>query len=212
MKQRISFIKAGCTLYFRPDSSSLSEEEKAAQLETWKATTKSALERLAADYPFDVPENIENYSGLELIVSSQDFGEIVSRLQTGYYGIKLSLEYKGTSNATVDLSQVATNIHEILSEQISKLESLLTRASQNSGPDHPSFNSKCDVHLPGHLMTTYNEVSLLEDVCTDFLQTQISAGWRLLAICPQPDQRRPDYILGRWNPEKEGSYTSAERK
>ena len=25
----------------------------------------------------------------------------------------------------------------------------------------------------------------------------ISEGWRILAICPQPNQRRPDYIMGR---------------
>lgn len=36
---------------------------------------------------------------------------------------------------------------------------------------------------------------------TDVLQEQIAKGWRIIAACPQPDQRRPDYILGRFNPE-----------
>lgn len=29
---------------------------------------------------------------------------------------------------------------------------------------------------------------------------ELDAGWRILAVCPQPDQRRPDYILGRTKP------------
>lgn len=66
------------------------------------------------------------------------------------------------------------------------------------------YNTKCDVHMPGQALSTYNEVQLLEDSCTDVLQAQMAAGWRLIAACPQPDQRRPDYILGRFNPEYNG--------
>lgn len=66
------------------------------------------------------------------------------------------------------------------------------------------YNTRCDVHMPGQALSTYNEVQLLEDSCTDVLQAQMAAGWRLIAACPQPDQRRPDYILGRFNPEYNG--------
>lgn len=49
---------------------------------------------------------------------------------------------------------------------------------------------------------TVNETGLLEDACTDELQRWLSKGWRILAICPSTynDQRRPDYIMGRNNP------------
>lgn len=73
------------------------------------------------------------------------------------------------------------------------------------------YNTKCDVHMPGSMLATYNEVQLLEDSCTEVLQASLAAGWRLIAACPQPDQRRPDYIMGRFNPEYDGD-TSAKRK
>lgn len=58
------------------------------------------------------------------------------------------------------------------------------------------FNEKCSQEQPGPALMDIAETLLLEDSCTDALQEHFAAGWRLLAICPQP-QRRPDYILGR---------------
>lgn len=66
-----------------------------------------------------------------------------------------------------------------------------------------SFNEKCHVHMPGQALATYNEVMLLADACSDNLQNTLDAGWRIIASCPQPDQRRPDYILGRFNPARD---------
>ena len=64
-----------------------------------------------------------------------------------------------------------------------------------------SFNQRVQVHVGGGLITTYNDLCLKEDCCTDKLQTELNNGWRIIAVCVQPDQRRPDYILGRYNPE-----------
>ena len=73
------------------------------------------------------------------------------------------------------------------------------------------YNNKCEVHMPGHGLSLYNEMLLLEDICTDELQSSQNLGWRIVAACPQPEQRRPDYILDRFNPELEAG-GSAERK
>ena len=62
------------------------------------------------------------------------------------------------------------------------------------------FNERCDVHVPGNILISYNETLLLEDSCTDNLQSYLNSGWRIVAVCPQA-QRRPDYILGRYNPD-----------
>ena len=64
-----------------------------------------------------------------------------------------------------------------------------------------TFNEKCNVHVGGGLIVTYNEVMLKEDCCTDELQNQLNMGWRIIACCVQPDSRRPDYVLGRYNPK-----------
>ena len=68
------------------------------------------------------------------------------------------------------------------------------------GPNESNFNKVVNVHCPGPSLAVYNEICLLEDSCTDILQSKLNEGWRIIAACPQPDQRRPDYILGRFNP------------
>lgn len=45
-------------------------------------------------------------------------------------------------------------------------------------------------------------VEVLEDCCTDNLQNYLDRGWRILAVCPPNDTRRPSYIVG--HTEKEG--------
>jgi hypothetical protein len=78
-------------------------------------------------------------------------------------------------------------------------------------PPQHIYNQHCEVHIPGPLLATYNETLLLEDSCTDALQDALNNGWRMVAVCPQ-SQRRPDYILGRYNPDIETNGKGAERK
>ena len=52
----------------------------------------------------------------------------------------------------------------------------------------------------GGLIATFNEIGLRENACSDVLSIALNDGWRIIAVCVQPDQRRPDYILGRYNP------------
>lgn len=100
---------------------------------------------------------------------------------------------------------VMVNITEELAKWADKPVNLL------SGPSSANYNNKCEVHIPGQALSTYNDLMLLEDVCTDELQGQLNAGWRIIAACPQPDQRRPDYILGRFNPDVRVDGKGAER-
>lgn len=72
-------------------------------------------------------------------------------------------------------------------------------------------NERCEVHMPGQALSTYNETLLIEDACTDVLQESLNSGWRIICACPQPDSRRPDYILGRFNPQLSVGGTSAKR-
>lgn len=73
------------------------------------------------------------------------------------------------------------------------------------------YNQKCEVHMPGQALASYNETLLLEDSCTDRLQEALNVGWRVIAACPQPDNRRPDYIMGRFNPSIESAPDGARR-
>lgn len=40
---------------------------------------------------------------------------------------------------------------------------------------------------------------IMEAKADDALQKSMDDGWRIIAACPQPDARRPDYIMGRYN-------------
>lgn len=56
------------------------------------------------------------------------------------------------------------------------------------------------MHVPNFALLTFNQVEVEEDCCTDQLQSRLNEGWRILAVCPPLDQRRPAYILGRYVP------------
>ncbi|MNH35948.1 hypothetical protein D3C79_966910 [compost metagenome] len=70
---------------------------------------------------------------------------------------------------------------------------------QLTGMQTINYNEKCEVSVPGLGLLYYNRVALIEDSCTDVLQGMLNSGWRIIAACPQPDQRRPDYILGKYD-------------
>ncbi|NLD21638.1 MAG: hypothetical protein GX664_04030 [Bacteroidales bacterium] len=56
---------------------------------------------------------------------------------------------------------------------------------------------KVNVHVPNLGLLIINEVNCLENCSTGVLQEYLDKGWRILAVCQQPDKNRPDYILGR---------------
>ena len=58
------------------------------------------------------------------------------------------------------------------------------------------FNEKTSSEQPGPSLLNVDETLLMEDACTNALQENLENGWRIIAVCPQP-QRRPDYVLGR---------------
>lgn len=98
------------------------------------------------------------------------------------------------------IRRIENNV-DITQQLIDVAEKPIKLIQETSNGD--TYNNKCEVHMPGNAMALYNELLLREDSCTDEIQAALNAGWRLLAVCPQPDSRRPDYILGRFNPDFE---------
>lgn len=84
-------------------------------------------------------------------------------------------------------------------ELLGKLSKLEQRLSEFDFTN--SFNTKVGVHISDLGLLAVRHVDWLEDACTQELQRKLNDGWRILAVCPQPDSRRPDYILGRNEPE-----------
>lgn len=97
----------------------------------------------------------------------------------------------------IGVSESGNNFIPQVSNQLSKILSMVEKRGMKVSETKVE---NMHIHLPEH--TSYigvDQVKVLEDCCTDSLQRRLEEGWRILAICPQPHQRRPDYILGMYN-------------
>ena len=65
-------------------------------------------------------------------------------------------------------------------------------------PDGGTYNQLVNVAVGGSTLPI-DVVKVVEDCCTNQLQGELDSGWRIVAVCVQPNQRRPDYILGKTN-------------
>jgi len=113
--------------------------------------------------------------------------------------LNLKLEFKIVEFIPIKQADTAmTKLVNIIPQLMLKLD-----AQTNDMNAAQTFNERCQVHLPGLGLLTIDEVMNLDDFCTDDLNDYLEKGWRIVACCPQPDQRRPDYILGRTKPQED---------
>lgn len=107
----------------------------------------------------------------------------------------LKIHFRGTPpTITHDYSSMIQQIYAIQQ----KFEDALKSFDQQI-----EFNQKCDVHVANLGLLHINQLGYAVDFCTETLQDILNKGWRIIACCVQPDGRRPDYILGRYNPDEE---------
>lgn len=59
-----------------------------------------------------------------------------------------------------------------------------------------------NITVHGAALYAVSNVKLMEDCCTDQLQHELDIGWRIVAVCPPNDARRPTYILGHHDPHQ----------
>lgn len=79
---------------------------------------------------------------------------------------------------------------------IRRLEELKNKIDDYRYEKNQQLNDRVNVHVPDNSLLRIKDVLLLEDGCTNSLNDHLKEGWQIIAVCPQPDQRRPDYILG----------------
>jgi hypothetical protein len=83
-----------------------------------------------------------------------------------------------------------------LQDRISALAEELGGLKENI-PTLCSRGAAVQISIPDLGLLQIDEVTHLDDACTNELQKLLNEGWRILAVCPPNAQRRPDYILGR---------------
>jgi hypothetical protein len=105
----------------------------------------------------------------------------------------LSLPFKVKFSIQSTIKEVPE--YELQNSVLHKLLQLESKLA-NFNPE-TQFNYKVGVHISDLGLLAVKYTTWLEDVCTQELQRYLDDGWRILAVCPQPDKRRPDYVLGR---------------
>lgn len=80
-----------------------------------------------------------------------------------------------------------------LVELTERVEDLLSEVRRRG-----NFNSKVGVgiNVPDGGLMEIRSTKAVRDCCSDALTEYLNEGWIIIAACPQPDQRRPDYVLG----------------
>lgn len=133
------------------------------------------------------PKRVKGYY-LTLVVDLTEFMSVCYDITFNY--LKTIKSFDGSSN-DIKVKDVGLNVLTAMG----KLEEI----NKNFDAAVRTFNSKVKVHIGGSLLLAINEVEVLEDYCTESLQSKLKSGWRILAVCVQPDGRRPDYVVGRTN-------------
>lgn len=124
------------------------------------------------------------------LTSWHEYAGDIAEIITKFPHLKIDVVGLVENNSTEKSFIMVVNT---LQKAVAKAENLVATIEELKN----SFNAKCDVHVPGFGLLAIDDVRYENDCCTEALQEFIDDGWRILAICPQPDQRRPDYILGR---------------
>lgn len=151
--------------------------------------------RLAWGYAPD-PAVLERLNALlgQTVKTEEREGKLVTRGYEEYEADLAALLATGVPASYLQLEGLADPRPLLdLAEAVRELRATVERAALAA----PAVNDRVRVAVPGNGLLRIRQVQVVRDSCTDFLQEQLDAGWRILAICPQPDQRRPDYILGR---------------
>ena len=105
------------------------------------------------------------------------------------------------------LHQFIVDSSKLIGQEVWKYISIVERLTDpnisiaslvDKKPDGGTYNQLVNVAVGGSTLHI-DAVKVVEDYCTDQLQKELDSGWRIVAVCVQPNQRRPDYILGKTN-------------
>lgn len=68
--------------------------------------------------------------------------------------------------------------------------------------DHPKSGALpqiVNISVPNASLMAVQSITWVEDACTQQIQTLLDKNWRIVAVCPPNDTRRPTYIMGHFN-------------
>lgn len=132
-------------------------------------------------------KSLKYYHAQHLTMSWNDYMEL-----TFIDNIRHQLRSDRTFNITVD--QPVADVFGLIEAHVALMDKTFKQLSEYSTQ---MFNEKVGVPNYDSALLKVNQLMLLENCCTDYLQEALTSGWRIISVSPQPDQRRPDYVLGK---------------
>lgn len=134
--------------------------------------------------------------------------ELVVSLMSKGFSAKIKSSLPQDSDLQNKIQSCEKSIDALMSQLAGKLNCDSDALKNNY------YNNRCECHISNVGLHMMNRTMLLENSCTDDLTQALANGWRIISALPQPDQRRPDYILGKYDPNfnyNEGHEVKAER-
>ena len=167
--------------HYRPKSATMDSAD-------WKKYVEESFEEVKEKYP--------RFDHTNITIQFSQYADIIDAFIGQGSAAEIIKSYFVSVTPDADGLIGMIKIHtELMQKQMEQLNQLSDQ----------TFNNKCNVSVTDTFLFQVNQTMLLEDCCTDHLQKQLQDGWRILTICPQPNQRRPDYILGKYVDEPEYS-------
>lgn len=147
------------------------------------------------DHTYDKEEAEEGNKNLVIkseMVKLETYQEYIVELTSFLMKFpNLKIKLRGTMQTN---DTQLSNMMDFMNAAVEKFNNALKNFNEKV-----EFNQRCDVHIGNLGLLNINQLAYTTDKCTEELQNILDEGWRILAVCPQPDQRRPDYVLGRYN-------------
>jgi hypothetical protein len=169
-------------------------EKGEPEIVNWRETFNKEIVEKDNDYVLVIPSEYYVITSNETyIVNLEIFTLEFPNLEVSIKGVPKSILSKDL-DLIEEMNKIATKIEE----------------AKNRFEKVVELNQQCNIHVPNLGLLNVNKMAYATDYCTEMLQERLLQGWRLIAVCPQPDQRRPDYILGMHVDELDENVVSVE--
>ncbi|AWD92400.1 hypothetical protein [Xanthomonas phage Carpasina] len=181
-------------IYVNPDGADV--EQKKLEIINRRVSALSSV-----DYLLDEEElkTFGRYGANSVILNELSLLDLMTSIPDEIESIKQVKTGKTTSDIISAINQASDRFERMAKGSEDQHEGERTWDRSGRRP-YKGYNDHTGTHISNNVMTSFNQVLLMEDACTDNLQDHLNEGWRVIAVCPQA-ARRPDYILGKFNPD-----------
>lgn len=143
----------------------------------------------------DNPISDEDYIGLRDALELPELPPLDKRAESYFHSDMIGTINDVAALTKLGLAPSVTRVRGIFQESLAKI-----------GVPDPELNQQqiVNITIPNAALFAVRTLQVIENECTEFVQSWLSMGWRIVAVCPPNDCRRPTFILGHadTNPER----------